>query len=127
MGYFDHKTQREVQQPMGACLFTTKKVVDKVGFFDERFKMFFSDVDWCYRVHKAGYKIVFLPVAKVIHYQGHSINKNRFRMIIQSHRDFYLYYKKYFKNRIVNFLYMIILVITVPPRFLIVLIQKIFR
>ena len=127
MGYFDHKSQRQVKQPMGACLFTTKKLLDEIGLFDERFKMFFSDVDWCHRVTNAGYKIVFFPKAKIIHFAGHSIHQDRYRMIIQSHRDFYSYYTKYFNNKLINFLFWLLLKITIPVRFVIVFIRKILK
>jgi len=127
MGYFDHKSIKNVQQPMGACLFTSAEILEKTGLFDERFKMFFSDVDWCYRVDKAGYKIVFNPDAKIVHLGGHSIHQKRYRMIIQSHHDFYLYYKKYFNNPFMTSFVWLLLKITIPARFFIVFIKRLFK
>ncbi|MFC1492639.1 glycosyltransferase family 2 protein [candidate division KSB1 bacterium] len=96
MGYFDHEEYKEVDQPMGACLMTRKKDMEKIGYLDERFFMFFSDVDLCKRYYLAGRKIFFLPEAKITHLMGHSINQKRKRMIISSHRAFYQYLKKYY-------------------------------
>jgi N-acetylglucosaminyl-diphospho-decaprenol L-rhamnosyltransferase len=39
-----------------------------VGPMDERFFMYFEDVDWCRRFWQAGYRIVYLPQAKIYHY-----------------------------------------------------------
>jgi len=127
MGYFDHKTQREVSQPMGACLVTTKDILGKIGDFDEDFTMFFSDVDWCYRVHKAALKIIFYPEARIIHFSGHSVKQRKYRMIVQSHKDFYLYYKKYYNNKIAHFLIWALLKLIIPIRFIIVFIQRLFK
>lgn len=42
----------------GACLLINKKVFDTIGFFDERFFMYFEDVDFCLRAKKAGFSLV---------------------------------------------------------------------
>ncbi len=78
LGRWNHNEIREVDQPMGACLMVRRKTVDEVGLLDEEFFMFFEEVDWCYRIKKRGWKIYFLPKAKVIHYGGQSIRKANF-------------------------------------------------
>ncbi|MCG8603933.1 glycosyltransferase family 2 protein [bacterium] len=95
MGDFDHTVRRKVDQPQGACLMFRRHLLQIVGFWDETFPMFFSDVDWCHRVKLAGYDIVFEPDAKVVHHQGASVLRDRSRMIWSSHRSFYRYFKKY--------------------------------
>jgi GT2 family glycosyltransferase len=95
MGDFDHQALRQVDQPQGACLLTRAEVLNSVGLLDERFPMFFSDVDWCRRVWQAGWKIVFYPDAKVVHRKGASVYRNRAAMIWSSHRSFYDYWQKY--------------------------------
>jgi len=98
MGYFDHLSSRIVQQPMGACLLTRRKDFSEVGYMDERFWMFFNDVDWCLRFHRAGKKAYFLADAVITHSGGHSIYKNRIRMVLSSHRAFGLYFLKYYRG-----------------------------
>lgn len=95
MGGFDHKTRQHVEQPQGAFLLTHRKALDQVGFLDESFPMFFSDVDWCRRFLSYHWKIVFVPEVHIIHYKGTSIYRNRLKMIRTSHRSFYDYFKKY--------------------------------
>lgn len=99
MGDFDHRTARVVEQPQGAFLLTRRDVLNKVGLWDERFPMFFSDVDWCKRVALHGYQIYFEPKAKVVHKQGISILQRRQSMIWSSHLSFYRYFQKYGRQK----------------------------
>ena len=96
MGDFDHRSPREVDQPQGAFLLARRDVVQSVGEWDERFPMFFSDVDWCRRVKQAGYRIWFEPSVQVFHHKGRSVFANRPPMILTSHRSFVRYFWKYY-------------------------------
>lgn len=95
MGYFDHNSLAEVDQPMGSALLIRRKTLEKVGIFDTNFKMFFNDVDLCYRIKKAGWKIYFYPEAKAFHIKGSSTQKAKTKMIFLSHWGFYKFLKKY--------------------------------
>ncbi|MFQ5648550.1 MAG: glycosyltransferase family 2 protein [bacterium] len=113
MGEFDHSTRRRVDQCQGACLLFPRYVLENVGLWDERFPMFFSDVDWCKRVKESGYDILFEPEAKVVHLQGVSVFKRRARMIWTSHRSFYDYFKKHERKfMFVNEIFGLILLLT---------------
>lgn len=57
---------------VGACLMMRRAAVDEVGLLDERFFMYSEELDWCYRAKKKGWKIVYLPTARVIHHEGKS-------------------------------------------------------
>jgi hypothetical protein len=127
MGDFNHNLKRDVDQPQGACLFFSKKILDQVGLWDEAFPMFFSDVDWCARVKKSGCKIIFEPAAKAAHKKGASINRNRIKMIISSHKSFALYLKRYRPNFIlVNQIFAIILWLTAFVRIFVFLAEGLF-
>jgi hypothetical protein len=67
----------EVDQPMGAALMVRRSVIEEVGMFDEGFKFWFDEVDWCFRIKKAGWKIVFFPKARIIHYGAQSFKQWR--------------------------------------------------
>jgi len=60
----------EVPQPAGACIMLRRDLFVREGFMDEKFPIFFGDVDLCRRIYKKGLKIVVLPDAKIIHYRG---------------------------------------------------------
>ena len=112
MGYFHHQKIREVDQPMGSAFLVRKEVLDKLGFLDEDFPIFFNDVDLCYRIKKAGKKIIFYPEAKIFHYKGKSIEIVRPEMIILSHLAFMRFFKKYKRgilNQILNYTFGILL------------------
>ena len=98
MGDFDHKSFREVDQPMAACVMVRRKTIEKTGDMDEQFLMFFNDVDWCKRIKDAGWKIVFNPEAVVEHVLGGSVRQVRSSMILQSHIGFYRYFEKHFRT-----------------------------
>ncbi|PKK84134.1 MAG: glycosyltransferase family 2 protein [candidate division Zixibacteria bacterium HGW-Zixibacteria-1] len=98
MGWFDHRTEQEVDQPMGAALMTRRDVIEKVGNFDESFGIFFNDVDFCRRVQEAGFINLYFPEAVVEHFVGGSTRQKKARMIIESHRAMYKYFNKYSKT-----------------------------
>lgn len=66
----DLSKDHEVDGITGAFFFTRKTVLDKVGLFDEDYFMYAEDLDLCYRIKKAGYKIMYLPEVKIVHYKG---------------------------------------------------------
>lgn len=68
MADWDHASVREVDWLLGACLLVRREAIDRVGLMDERFFMYFEDVDWCYRMAKGGYKVFYIPSAEMMHH-----------------------------------------------------------
>ncbi|MBU0984792.1 MAG: glycosyltransferase family 2 protein [candidate division Zixibacteria bacterium] len=95
MGWFDHQTERYVDQPMGAAMLVPRPVIDRVGLLDEQFPIFFSDVDFCKRIHDVGYRLLYYPAARVFHHVGGSTRRQPARMRVESHRSMYRYLRKY--------------------------------
>jgi N-acetylglucosaminyl-diphospho-decaprenol L-rhamnosyltransferase len=61
----------KIQTPdwvMGSAMMLNREAISKVGGMDERFFMYFEDVDWCRRFWHNGYKVVFYPEAVMFHY-----------------------------------------------------------
>lgn len=71
-----HQTTREVDQPMGAGMMIRKQALNEVGLFDPHFFMYMEEVDLCYRIHQHGWKIFYLPEARMIHHGGGSTRKD---------------------------------------------------
>ena len=64
----------ETSYACGAALFTKREIIEKIGLMDEIFFMYVEEIDWNYRVKKAGYKIGYFPEA-VIYHKVDVINK----------------------------------------------------
>ncbi len=65
---WDHSTERTVEWILGACLCFRKSTLDRIGMFDERFFLYFEDVDWCRRAWDAENPVLYWPHARMIHY-----------------------------------------------------------
>jgi GT2 family glycosyltransferase len=119
MGYFNFHETREVDQPMGSCLLLRRKTLEEVGVFDQRFPMFFNDVDLCYRIKNAGWKIFFFPDAHILHHKGASTRQIKRRMIWYSHLAFYKFFRKHKVgafNRLIQYLLFVLLLLFALPR-----------
>ena len=66
---------RDVSAVTGACQMVKVAVFDEVGGYDETLQVGFNDVDFCLRVHKAGYLIVYTPHAELSHPESASRGK----------------------------------------------------
>ena len=100
MTYWDHKSRREVDQPMASALALRRAALDEVGLFDESFPLYFNDVDLCYRMRQAGWKIVFQPAAQVVHHHGGSTFQARPRAVLESHRSLIRFYRKHYRGKV---------------------------
>ena len=69
--YWDHDRRRDVSMLGGAAILVRREVIDEVGGFDERFHMYAEDSEWCLRIKRAGWRVVFEPEATVIHQGAH--------------------------------------------------------
>lgn len=67
-----HDRAREVSWAVGAALLVPRPVLERVGGFDERYFMYAEDVDWCWRLTDAGYRVWFEADAVVRHLGGAS-------------------------------------------------------
>ena len=89
-----HMSEREVDQPMGAALMLRKSTIVQAGLFDERFFLYMEEVDLCWRLKKSGWKIHYLPQAKVLHYAGGSASKDWERSQEFFFNSVIIYFKK---------------------------------
>lgn len=71
----EHLRAHSVEQPMGAALLFRRSALHQTGSFDPQFFMYMEEVDLCRRLHAAGWKIIFVPDAKVLHHEGGSSNQ----------------------------------------------------
>mgnify|MGYP000860886222 CR=1 FL=1 len=68
MRHEDHRASRAVDWILGACFLVRRDELFQFGnLFDERFFMYFEDVDLCRRAQQLGKKVIYHPVAQVTH------------------------------------------------------------
>ena len=66
----------EVDSVIGACMMIRKEAIDEVGAFDEDYFFFLEETDWCYRMHKKGWKVFHVPDARVFTFQATAKKRN---------------------------------------------------
>jgi N-acetylglucosaminyl-diphospho-decaprenol L-rhamnosyltransferase len=79
----------------GASLMVRHEVIDQVGLMDEGYFMYSEELDWCRRIKDAGWRIVFIPTAVIIHYIGKSSEQAIVRRHIDFNRAKLRYFRKY--------------------------------
>lgn len=92
-------TEMEVEAVSGACMMVPRRIIDDVGGFDEAYFLHVEDLDWCLRIRQQGWKIFFVPRARVIHDKGAcSVDRPLF---VEWHKHVGLtrFYWKYFRHR----------------------------
>jgi GT2 family glycosyltransferase len=89
---FDFYKTQEVDQPAATSLMIRKSVVNKLGLFDERYTILYNDVDLCRRMHDAGWKIVYLADAEVIHHGSQSTKRATPAVRLEMYRNILVYY-----------------------------------
>jgi hypothetical protein len=80
---------------MTSALLLRTDIVKKLGRLDQRFFIFFSDVDYCKRIYDHSLGIVFAPAAQAVHLLGGSTRQEGNWLLYDSHRGFYLYLVKH--------------------------------
>ena len=95
MTYWDFDDLQEVDQPSGACLLVRRDAIDEVDLMDETFFMYWEDVDWCYRIKQANWKIYYTPAVEIIHLGGQSSQKARSDMLIARQKSQYHFFQKH--------------------------------
>jgi len=84
----------QVDQVSGACLMVRGSVMEQVGMLNERFFMFYEEIEWCHRIKAAGWEVWYVPEARVTHHWMGSVRQASRRMTEELFRSQVLYYEK---------------------------------
>lgn len=76
LAYLDPDRSYEVDAVSGSFMFFRRNIVDQIGLLDEQFFMYGEDLDWCFRIKKAGWKIFYVHETQIIHYKGQSARRS---------------------------------------------------
>jgi GT2 family glycosyltransferase len=93
--WWNHEDTRQVGALCGACMVVRREVIDKVGLLDENFFLYWEDVEWCYRIQRAGCKLTYLPQAEVFHLGGHSMAQNPVNSLHAAFQSSVLFFHKH--------------------------------
>ena len=113
MGWIlENPEPHEIDATTGAFFFVRREVGESLGWWDEEYFMYGEDLDFCYRAKNAGWKIMFLPEVRVLHYGGVSAGirkhitkkstasrQTRIRSASASTEAMRIFYRKHYKDK----------------------------
>jgi GT2 family glycosyltransferase len=99
MTYEDPDSCTEVDALSGSCMMVRKKAIDEIGLLDEEIFMFGEDIDWCWRIKEANWKIFYLPNAVVWHAHGASSRLRPIGATIDLHKGMEVFYRKHLASK----------------------------
>jgi cellulose synthase/poly-beta-1,6-N-acetylglucosamine synthase-like glycosyltransferase len=98
LGHLDTLETTKADIISGAFMFLRSEAVRNTGLLDEEFFMYGEDVDYCYRLQKAGYNNYYFPEVKIIHYKGESTKKENLNTVVNFYRAMLIFVRKHFSN-----------------------------
>lgn len=96
--YLDENETYEVDAISGAFMMMKREVYETIGGFDSQFFMYGEDLDLCYRVQKAGYKVYYVHETQIIHYKGESTKRSSMDETKVFYDAMHLFVKKHFSS-----------------------------
>jgi GT2 family glycosyltransferase len=84
----------DVDWVKGAALMARREAIEQVGPMDEGYFMYSEELDWCKRFKDAGWRVVYLPTAQVVHYGGKSSDQ----VVTSRHIHFQTSKVRYFRK-----------------------------
>lgn len=92
---FDWEREQEAETTQTTCLLIRREAYAEVGEMDPKLFLFYNDVDWCRRLRRAGWKLVYLPEPRVLHHGSASVETASWKER-QLWRDRYRYFSKWY-------------------------------
>ena len=99
MGHLDKEEINEVEVLAGAFMMLRREALDKTGLLDEDYFMYGEDIDLSYRINQAGYKNIYFPETRIIHYKGESTKKRSVNYVFTFYNAMIIFAKKHFSSR----------------------------
>ena len=97
--YASRDEEREVDMVGGFFMFVRRDVIDTVGLMDESYFLEIEDSDWCMRMKRGGWKVMYIPYASFTHLIGKSIDRYRFSKstFVNEMTNIMRFYGKFYK------------------------------
>ena len=94
--WYEHGQPFEVDHALGAAMMVRSEAIKEVGSLDEQFFMYCEEIDWCWRMRRAGWKIYCVPRAVIIHHEAQSTRQFRDAMFVQLWRSRFRLFQKHY-------------------------------
>jgi GT2 family glycosyltransferase/lipopolysaccharide/colanic/teichoic acid biosynthesis glycosyltransferase len=96
--YLDTEETYPVEAVSGSFMMLRKETYERVGGLDESFFMYGEDLDWCYRIRRAGWRIFYVHSTQIIHYKGESTRRSSLDEIRTFYNAMHLFVEKHFHS-----------------------------
>lgn len=93
--FYDDEPYSKVDYLSGAAMIMKKSAIDKVGLLDTDYFMYFEETDWCARIIRAGYDLIYTPNAIAWHVVS--------ALVSDSHKKIYYMERSRIRFAIKNF------------------------
>ena len=97
--YRDLSAPREVEWLNGSFMLVRSEAIKEVGALDDHYYTYVCEPDWCFRIRRAGWKVMFVPEAQIVHFGGeHSINttEKKYLNVVRYHVNRYYFFHRYY-------------------------------
>ena len=108
LGYLDEMETNKADVISGAFMFLRKKAVHKTGLLDEDYFMYGEDIDYSYRLLKAGFSNYYFPGTTITHFKGQSTSKTDIKVTLTFYRAMLIFVHKHLKDGNSNILVLLI-------------------
>ncbi|AEA70004.1 MULTISPECIES: glycosyltransferase family 2 protein [Pseudomonas] len=88
-----------VEAISGACMLVKREAIESVGLWDEDYFLHCEDLDWCMRFHQAGWRVLFVPDAQVMHVFGGCSRQRPYFVEWHKHLGILRFYRKFFRRK----------------------------
>lgn len=85
----------DIDFPLGATMMLRREVIEQTEGFDEQFFMYCEEIDWAWRIHKAGWSVKCVPTARVTHLEARSTTQVRPQSVVNLWKSRLLLYRKH--------------------------------
>jgi len=99
MGQVDADEIADIDVLPGAFMWVSVKAIEKAGLLDEQFFMYGEDIDWSYRIQKAGQRVVYYPKITIVHYKGESTAKGSLNYVKLFYSAMEIFVEKHFVGK----------------------------
>ncbi|MBL7977357.1 MAG: glycosyltransferase family 2 protein [Bacteroidetes Order II. Incertae sedis bacterium] len=106
MTFLPEDRMAEVDALSGSCMMVRRHALfgdetnkPGVGLFDPAYFMYGEDLDWCFRIQKAGWHIYYTPETTVLHYKGESTDKQSIRYVKLFYGAMVVFMEKHFAGQ----------------------------